>query len=146
MQPRRAEDGLCSSQEHFQTFGRRTGRAMEGFSVLALSKATPLIYHSCSIYLYLVNSSLPYYIQLIFKSVLFPLVGIQELFHAFSTSAPATKHPKKIRLVRDCSKNRKRYLLNTLLTELHEEGAGGPREFHVLYGHSSSWARVHAHH
>lgn len=69
MQPRRAEDGLCSFQERFQTFGR-TGCAMEGFSVLALSKATPVIYHSCSIYLYLVNTSLPYYVQFIFKAVL----------------------------------------------------------------------------
>lgn len=94
MQCKRAEAGLCSSQEHFQTFGR-TGCAMEGFSVLALSKATPLIYHSCSIYLYLVSASLPYYVQFIFKSVLFPLVGIQELFCAFSISAPTEKHLKK---------------------------------------------------
>lgn len=68
MPPTRAEDGLCSSQEDLQTFGRRTGCVMEGFSVLAMSKATPLIYHSCLIYLYLVNASLPYYIQFIFKS------------------------------------------------------------------------------
>lgn len=47
------------------------------------------------IYLYLGNTSLPYYINCIFKSVLFPRVGIQELFHAFSTSASAAKYPKK---------------------------------------------------
>lgn len=45
--------------------------------------------------------------------------------------APAAKYPKEIRDVRDCFNNRETFLVNTLLTELHEEGAGGPRELHL---------------
>lgn len=141
-QPRRAGDSLCSSQEHLQTSGGRMGHAMKGFSVPALSMAAPLSYYSCSIYLRRVSTFLPYYMQFTLKSLIFPLadkrfplwkfrVSLQELsralFHEFYTPASAADYPRKIKDVEFALMGRERWPLNTLLTELNEEGVGGSR-------------------
>lgn len=77
----------------------RMGHAIKEFSVPALSKAIPLNYYSCFIYLYIMDAFFLYHMQLTSKSVTFPTANqclplwkfsilLQELsralFHAFT--------------------------------------------------------------